>query len=254
MNLQGTVSIVTGGASGLGAATVTELGHAGSEVAILDLNEELGTRLAGDTGSSFFKTDITSEENVKATLAAVESHFGQSARVLINCAGVFVPLSRIVGKDGAYPLERFQQAININLVGTFNVTRLVAAEMSKLPPLENSERGVIVNVASIGAIDSPPGAVAYTASKAGVAGMTLGIARDLAPLGIRCCCIAPGNFDTPMFSSIPENVRKDILSEVPFPNEQFGNPKYFAQLARHVCENIMFNGETVRLDGALRLS
>ena len=254
MNLQGTVSIVTGGASGLGAATVAELRRAGSDVAILDTNEELGICVAGDTGSSFFKTDITNEESVLATLTAVEARFDQAARILINCAGVFVPLARTVGSDGAYPLERFQHAININLVGAFNVTRLVAARMSKLPPLENAERGVVVNVASIGAIDSPPGAVAYTASKAGVVGMTLSIARDLAPRGIRCCCIAPGNFDTPMFSSIPENVRKDILSEVPFPNEHFGNPENFAQLARHVCENIMFNGETIRLDGALRLS
>jgi NAD(P)-dependent dehydrogenase (short-subunit alcohol dehydrogenase family) len=252
MKLHGQVSLVTGGASGLGAAAVVELRNAGCQVAILDTDEERGARVAGETGSSFFKTDITSEENVLATLSAVESCFGQAARVLINCAGVFVPLARTVSKEGAYPLE--QRAVNINLVGAFNMTRLAAAQMSKLPPLGRGERGVIVNVASIGAIDSPPGAVAYTASKAGVVGMTLSIARDLAPRGIRCCCIAPGNFATPMFAGMPENVQKDILSEVPFPNEHFGNPANFAQLARHICENIMFNGETVRLDGALRLS
>ena len=167
MNLHGQVSLVTGGASGLGAAAVVELRNAGCQVAILDTDEERGARVAGETGSSFFKTDITGEENVLTTLSAVESCFGQAARVLINCAGVFVPLARTVGKEGVYPLERFQRAVNINLVGAFNMTR---------------------------------------------------------------------------------------LSGVPFPNEQVGNPANFAQLARHICENIMFNGETIRLDGALRLS
>lgn len=254
MNLQDTVAIVTGGASGLGAATVAELRRAGCQVAILDMNEAMGNRVAADTGSSFFKTDITSEEGVQSALAAVESCFGQAARVLINCAGVIPPLARTFGKKGTYPLERFKQTVNINLVGAFNVTCLVAAEMAKLAPLELAERGVIINVASIAAIDSPPGAVAYTASKAGVAGMTLTIARDLAPLGIRVCCIAPGVFGTPMFTGMPDKVQQDILSEVPFPNEAFGNPENFAKLTRHICENIMFNGETIRLDGALRLS
>jgi NAD(P)-dependent dehydrogenase (short-subunit alcohol dehydrogenase family) len=254
MKLHGTVSIVTGGASGLGAATVTALQSAGSRTAILDTNEEQGLSIAKETGGSFFKTDITSEENVLAALAAIDSHFGQSARILVNCAGVLPPLARTVGKQGAYPLELFQQIINVNLVGAFNITRLTAARMSELSPLESDERGVIINVASISALDSPPGAVAYTASKAGVVAMTLTVARDLALRGIRCCCIAPGNFNTPMFAGIPEAVQKDILSGVPFPNEQLGDPEYFAQLACHVCENVMFNGETIRLDGALRMS
>jgi NAD(P)-dependent dehydrogenase (short-subunit alcohol dehydrogenase family) len=253
VKIQGTAAIVTGGASGLGEATASELASAGAGVTIFDIDEEGGRRVAARTGGVFARVEITDERSVIAGIDTGRARFGP-ARILVNCAGIGLPLIRTVGKDGPHPLEEFRRAIEINLVGAFNVTRLVAAAMNDLEPLERGERGVLVNTSSINAFDAPAGTVAYTAAKAGVVGMTLVIARDLARRGIRCCTIVPGNFETPMLMSAPEEGLRRLLELVPFPNDRFGDPADFARLARHICENVMLNGTTIRLDGAVRHS
>jgi len=251
MNIEGHAAIVTGGASGLGEATARELSSAGGKVAIFDLNEARGKQVAQEMGGVFAEVDITDEVSV---LKGIEMAAGRNgpARILVNCAAIGGPSIRTAGRKGPHPLDVFRRLVDVNLVGTFNVTRLAAHGMLDLAPLERQERGVIINVASINALDGPVGTVAYTAAKAGVVGMTITIARDLAPKGIRVCSIAPGNFETPMLMGAPQELLDQLLPSVPFPNDRFGDPADFARLARHICENVMLNGETIRLDGAIR--
>jgi NAD(P)-dependent dehydrogenase (short-subunit alcohol dehydrogenase family) len=224
---------------------------AGAQVAVFDMDAEQGARVAERTGARFFEVDITDERSVLDGLRRARDAQG-AARILVNCAAMGGPLIRTAGKNGPYPLQTFEKLISVNLLGAFNVTRLAAHEMVQLEPLERGERGVIINVSSINAFDGPVGTVAYTAAKAGVAGMTITIARDLAPKGVRACAIAPGNFATPMLMAAPAEFLESLLKSVPFPNDRFGDPADFARLALHICENIMLNGEVIRLDGAIR--
>jgi NAD(P)-dependent dehydrogenase (short-subunit alcohol dehydrogenase family) len=251
MDVRDIPAIVTGGASGLGAATARELASSGAKVTVFDVNEEGGRRVADEVGGVFARVDITDEHSVTEGIEAGKTAFGP-ARILVNCAAIGLPLMRTVGKKGPYPLDLFRRAIEVNLIGAFNVTRLAAAEIGSLEPMERGERGVVINVSSVNACDGPAGTVAYTAAKAGVEGMTLVIARDLAIRGIRCCTIVPGNFETPMLMTAPEEGLRQLLKLVPFPNDRFGDPADFARLARHICENVMLNGVCIRLDGAVR--
>jgi NAD(P)-dependent dehydrogenase (short-subunit alcohol dehydrogenase family) len=252
VKIEGTVSIVTGGASGLGAATVKELHGAGGKVVILDRPQSDGAKLASELGSNaaFLAADVTSEAEVDAAVKQTMERFG-AIHVAVNCAGTGAAM-RTVTKSGPMPLGIFAKVIEINLIGTFNVLRLAAAEMAKNPPNGEGERGVIVNTASAAAFDGQIGQAAYSASKGGVVAMTLPIARDLASLGIRICTIAPGTFDTPMLALLPEAHRQALAAQIPFPS-RLGRPPEFAALARHIVENPMLNGETIRLDGALRM-
>lgn len=251
MQISGQSAIVTGGGSGLGQATAEALGQAGAHVLVIDLDETKGRAVAQAISGRFAHADIADEASFKAAMATGRETFGP-ARILVNCAAVGGPPIRTAGKNGAYPLDVFRRIVEVNLIGAFNAARLAAAEMVKLDPLERGERGVIILVASINAMDAPVGTVAYTAAKAGVAGMTLAIARDLAPRGVRCCTIAPGNFDTPMLHLAPPEFLEQLLKLVPFPSDRFGDPADFAQLARHICENVMLNGTVIRLDAAVR--
>jgi len=246
-------AIVTGGASGLGRATAERLIAERVKVAIFDTDAVLGKQVALETGALFAEVDITDEASVLSGIEQAAAVHGP-ARILVNCAAIGGPGIRTAGKRGPHPLDVFQKLVQVNLVGAFNVTRLVASEMVQLEALDHDERGVIVNVASINALDGPVGSVAYTAAKAGVVGMTITIARDLAPRGVRACTIAPGNFETPMLMTIPQEFLDPLLASVPFPNDRFGSPDDFAGLALHICENIMLNGEVIRLDGAIRHS
>jgi len=245
--------IVTGGASGLGEGTARLLSSLGAKIAIFDLNAEKGKMVADDIGGIFVETDITDEQSVEQAMAKARDAHGP-VRILVNCAAIGGPSIRTAGKSGPYPLNIFKKLIEINLVGAFNVCRLAAAEMASLDPLDRGERGVLINVASINALDGPVGGVAYTAAKAGVVGMTITIARDMAPRGVRCCTIAPGNFETPMLMAAPKEFLDVLLSAVPFPRDKFGQPEDFAKMVVSICENIMLNGEVIRLDGAIRHS
>jgi len=253
MKVSGHAAIVTGGASGLGLATAKRLVEEGVKVSIFDRNSALGHQVAAETGVLFVEADITSEESVLNAIGQAAAAHGP-ARILVNCAAIGGPGIRTAGKRGPHPLDIFQELVQVNLVGAFNVTRLAAAEMVKLETLDRGERGVIINVSSINALDGPVGTVAYTAAKAGVVGMTITVARDLAPRGVRACTIAPGNFETPMLMNAPEEFLQALQASVPFPNDRFGDPADFASLALHVCENIMLNGEVIRIDGAIRHS
>jgi 3-hydroxyacyl-CoA dehydrogenase/3-hydroxy-2-methylbutyryl-CoA dehydrogenase len=252
MKIQGTVALVTGGASGLGAATVRELIGAGGKAVILDRPQSEGAKLAAQLGesASFAAADVTSESEVVAAVRHAMDTFG-AIHVCINCAGTGAA-TKTVGKAGPMPLEIFSKVVEINLIGTFNVLRLAAAEMTKNQPNEDGERGVIVNTASVAAFDGQIGQAAYSASKGGVVAMTLPIARDLARLGIRCATIAPGTFDTPLLALLPEAQKQALAAQIPFP-PRLGKPEEFALLARQIIENPMLNGETIRLDGALRM-
>jgi NAD(P)-dependent dehydrogenase (short-subunit alcohol dehydrogenase family) len=249
MEIQNNVFIVTGGASGLGAATARMLAAAGGKVVIADVQAEAGTALARELGGQFVKCDVTSEADGKAVVDAALAM--GSLRGLVNCAGV-APAVKTVGKDGPHPLDVFQRTVNINLVGTFNMARLAADAMGKLDAAESGERGIIINTASVAAFDGQMGQAAYGASKAAVAGMTLPMARDLARSGIRVMTIAPGIFETPMLLGMPAEVRQALGEMVPFP-PRLGRPAEYAQLVRTIIENIMLNGETIRLDGAIRM-
>lgn len=251
MNLQGTAAVVTGGASGLGEATARELAKAGAKVTIFDLNEERGQAVAKDIGGAFAKVDVADEASVNAGLDVGAKAHGQ-ARVLVNCAGIAIG-EKTVAKGVPHDLGRFTKLIQVNLIGTFNCIRLTAARMVALDPLVDGERGVIVNTASVAAFEGQIGQVAYSASKGGVVGMTVPIARDLAGDGIRVCTIAPGLFLTPMMKGLPQNIQDALGASVPFP-KRLGEPVEYAMLARHICENRMLNGETIRLDGAIRLA
>ena len=258
MQIQDNVFIITGGASGLGAATARMLVEAGAKVVLADVQVEAGQALAAELKGTFVKCDVTSEADGLAAVAAATAM--GTLRGLINCAGV-APAVKTVGKDGPHPLEVFQRTVNINLVGTFNMARLAADAMGKTEAAESGERGVIINTASVAAYDGQIGQAAYDgqigqaaygSSKAAVVGLTLPMARDLARSGIRVMTIAPGIFETPMLMGMPEEVRTALGNMVPFP-QRLGRPHEYAQLARAIIENTMLNGETIRLDGAIRM-
>ncbi|PKA45401.1 3-hydroxyacyl-CoA dehydrogenase [Rhizobium sullae] len=252
MLIPGATFIVTGGGSGLGAATVRMLVACGARVVIADLNEEAGETIAAELGAevSYVRADVRSEEDGARVVATATDAFG-GLRGLVNCAGV-APAEKVVGRDGPHRLESFSQAIGINLIGTFNMIRLAASAIQQQEPDGEGERGVIINTASAAAFDGQIGQAAYSASKGGVAAMTLPIARELARCGIRVVSIAPGIFETPMMAGMPSEVRESLGRSVPFP-PRLGRPAEFAALVRHICENIMLNGEVIRLDGALRM-
>ena len=257
MKLDSSISaVVTGGASGLGAATARRLASHGVKVAIFDLNEELGEALAREIGGVFCKVNVTSSPEVDAAFAKSRAAIGQE-RILVNCAGVgggakTVSRDRETGEVKEYPLENFERIININLIGTFRCITKSAAGMLRLPVLEDGDRGAIVNTASVAAEEGQIGQVAYTASKAGIVGMTLTIARDLSSEGIRVNTILPGIFDTPLLGRAPEHVKAALSASVPFP-KRLGRPEEYAQLAETMITNGYFNGEDVRLDGAIRM-
>jgi len=247
MQLSGARAIISGGASGLGAATATAFRAAGAEVTLLDRDAALGSAHAAAIGAGFAETDVTDAASAGAAVAAAKAAMGR-IDLLVNCAGIVIG-ERILGRDGPHRLESFRRTIDINLVGSFNLIRLAAAEMATNP---GPERGVIINTASVAAFDGQKGQAAYAASKAGVAGMTLPAARDLASLGIRVCAIAPGIFATPMLSGLPQEVQDSLAAEVTFPH-RLGDPAEFAALARFITECGYLNGEVIRLDGALRM-
>ncbi|MFT0735108.1 3-hydroxyacyl-CoA dehydrogenase [Ralstonia wenshanensis] len=249
MEIRDQVFIVTGGASGLGAGTARTLADAGGKVVIADLNEAAGTALAQELGGRFVRCDVTSEADGQAVVEAATS-LG-TLRGLVNCAGI-ATASRTVGKTGPHPLDQFARVININLIGTFNMIRLAATAMAGNTPNAGGERGVIINTASVAAFDGQIGQAAYAASKGGVVAMTLAIARDLSRDGIRVMTIAPGIFETPMLLGMPQEVQDALGKMVPFP-PRLGKPAEYAQLARAIVENPMLNGETIRLDGAIRM-
>ncbi len=253
MKVTGSVFVVSGGASGLGEAVCRELVGAGGKVVVADMNVEGGKRVAADLGGSatFLQTDVTNEGQVEAAVKLAVESFG-GLHGAISCAGVGMAM-RIVSKMGPHPLDVFKTVLDINLIGTFNVMRFAANVMSQNSPNETGERGVLINTASVAAFDGQIGQIAYSASKAAIVGMTLPVARDLAKMGIRCVTIAPGLFDTPLMAMLPEEVKKALGESVPFPN-RLGEPAEFAALAKHIVENPMLNGETIRLDGALRMA
>jgi len=252
MKIQGQAALVTGGASGLGEATARELARLGAKVAVLDVNLAQAEQVAQDIGGIAIQCDITSAESVAAAIATAAEKHGP-ARILMNIAGIGTA-KRVVQKDGsAAPLEDFARVVNINLVGTYNVSRLFAAECAKLPPLEDNARGVMLFTASVAAFDGQVGQQAYSASKGGLVGMTLPMARDLAQHGIRVCTIAPGLFATPLMKQLPEPVQESLAKSIPFP-QRLGKPEEFAGLACHIVTNDHLNGEVIRLDGALRMA
>ena len=247
MDIAQHVFIVTGAASGLGAATARRLAAAGARVVLADVQD--GQALADEIGGRYLRTDVTSEADASAAVDAAQQ-LG-SVRGLINCAGV-APAQRTLGKQGPHALELFARTVQINLIGSFNMARLAAAAIAKQPPLADGERGVIVNTASVAAYDGQIGQAAYAASKAGIVGLTLPMARDLARDGIRVMTIAPGIFETPMLMGMPEEVRAALGASVPFP-QRLGRPDEYAQLVETIVRNPMLNGETIRLDGAIRM-
>ncbi len=251
MDIKGHTAIVTGGASGLGAATAEMLAQAGAKVACLDVNLDGAQAVAKKIGGLAIKCDVTSAEEATAALAEARSKNGV-ARILINCAGIG-PAKRIVGRDGPQPLEDFARVININLIGTFNMMRLAAADMQNVTPLADGERGVIISTASVAAFEGQIGQAAYSASKGGVAALVMPAAREFAQFGIRVNAIAPGIFHTPMLFALPEEAQKSLAASVPFP-KLLGRPEQFASLVRQIVENTYLNGEVIRLDGALRMA
>ncbi len=256
MDIAGHAALVTGGASGLGAATARELARLGAKVAVLDRNAEGAKAVAAEIGANGqavgIGCDICDTASVIAALAAASAAHGP-ARLLMNVAGIG-SAKRIVGKDGSpAPLEDFERVVRVNLIGTYNITRLAVAEMVALEPLEDGERGVIVNTASVAAFDGQVGQEAYSASKGGIVGMTLPLARDLAQHGVRVCTIAPGLFLTPLMAELPQAVQDSLAASIPFPR-RLGKPEEFAELAAGIIRNRSLNGEVIRLDGALRMA
>jgi NAD(P)-dependent dehydrogenase (short-subunit alcohol dehydrogenase family) len=251
VQLRNRTFLVTGGGSGLGAATVELFRVSGANVVILDVNEEAGANVARRTGALFVPTDVTREDSVKNAIEQAVSTYG-GVHGAINCAGIGTA-AKVLGKKGVHPLELFERTVQINLVGTFNVIRLAAEVMVQQEPNEEGERGVFVNTASVAAFDGQIGQAAYSASKAGIVGMTLPIARELAEYGIRVAAVAPGIFDTPMLAGLPEPARESLGRQVPFPS-RLGRPSEYAALVKHIVENPMLNGEVIRLDGALRMA
>jgi len=252
MQIQGHSAIVTGGGSGLGEAVARELARLGARVAVLDINAAGAQRVASDIGGVTCVADITDTASLTAALDTAEAAHG-TARIVMNIAGIGTA-KRVVGKDGnPAPLEDFERVVRINLVGTYNVVRLAAARLLKQPPLEGGERGVVVMTASVAAFDGQVGQEAYSASKGGIAAMTLPLARDLAQHGVRVCTIAPGLFETPLLQQLPEAVQQSLAASIPFP-PRLGRPQEFAELAAHIVTNGHLNGECIRLDGALRMA
>ena len=251
MHIKDSVFLITGGASGLGEATARMAAESGAKVVIADLQVEPGEKLAKALGGRFVKCDVTSEADGIAAVALAVKEFG-GVHVLVNCAGIGTA-ERTIGKDGPHKLAHFTRVITINLIGTFNMIRLAADAMAKAGPNAAGERGVIINTASVAAYDGQIGQAAYSASKGGIVGMTLPIARDLSRNGIRVCTIAPGIFETPMLLGMPKDVQDALGKMVPFP-PRLGKPAEYAQLARAIVENEMLNGETIRLDGAIRMA
>jgi NAD(P)-dependent dehydrogenase (short-subunit alcohol dehydrogenase family) len=253
MQLKGSTFIVTGGASGLGEATVRMVAAGGGNAVIADLKESEGQALAKELGGSarFVRTDVTDEASARGAVAAAVGGYGR-VDGLVNCAGI-VYGEKVVGKEGPHSLAGFVRTININLIGTFNVARLAAAAMAGNVPNAEGERGVIVNTASVAAFDGQVGQEAYAASKGGVVAMTLPLARDLAQFGVRVCTIAPGLFLTPLVAELPQPVQDSLAASIPFP-KRLGKPEEFALLAAGIIENMSLNGEVIRLDGALRMA
>jgi NAD(P)-dependent dehydrogenase (short-subunit alcohol dehydrogenase family) len=253
MQTQGSVALVSGGASGLGEATVRHLHSLGASVVIADRDVARGQALAAELGDAvrFAECDVCNEDQAKAAVALAVSAFG-GLQVLVNCAGVGTP-AKMLGKEGPLALDTFNRIIQINLVGSFNMMRLAAAQMAQQEPNDGGERGVMINTASVAAFDGQIGQPAYAASKAGVVGMTLPVARELARTGIRVLTIAPGLFETPMMAALPEEARRSLGASVPFP-ARLGKPSEYALLVASMVTNPMLNGETIRLDGALRMA
>jgi len=252
MNYKDVVALVTGGASGLGEASIMELVNKGARVAIIDVDADKGEKLAATIGANaiFVKTDITSETDVRQAVQKIVEAFGK-INVAVNCAGVVNP-GKIIGRKGPISLEAFNKVLQINLVGAFNVIRLAVEKMMNNTPDEDGGRGVIINSASIAAFEGQIGQAAYSASKAGIVGMTLPIAREIADYGIRIVTIAPGIFDTPMMAGLPAAVKEDMAKTVPFPR-RLGKPEEFAKMVSYIIDNVMLNGCCIRLDGALRM-
>ena len=253
MEIENSVFFVTGGSSGLGAATARLLANGGGHVVIADVNDEAGESISGEIGEEarFVHTDVTDEESVQAALEATREAFG-GVHGLVNCAGVG-PAKKVLGRKGPHPLEDFAKTVKINLIGTFNTIRLAAAVMAENEPTGDGERGVVINTASVAAYDGQIGQAAYAASKGGVVSLTLPVAREFAAIGVRVVTIAPGIFETPMLAALPEEARESLGKQVPFP-PRLGKPEEYAALVRHIIENEMLNGEVVRLDGAIRMA
>jgi NAD(P)-dependent dehydrogenase (short-subunit alcohol dehydrogenase family) len=251
MKLQGQAALVTGGGSGIGAEVARALAKAGAKVAVLDVNMEGAGTVAAEIGGLAVECDVASAPSAEAAVAKARSAHGP-ARVLVNVAGILIP-GRIVGKDGPLPLEKFARVIEVNLIGTFNMMRLAAADMNGLDPLEDCERGVIVSTSSVAAYEGQIGQAAYAASKAGIAGLTLPAARDLARSGIRVLAVAPGLIATPMMLNLPPEIQKSLGDSVPFPS-RLGHAHEVSRLVLHLIDNVLMNGEVIRLDGALRLA
>ncbi len=253
MKIENSTFFVTGGGSGLGAATARNFAENGAKVLLADVDEEAGEATASELGdvAKFVRTDVTDEGSVQAALDTAVETFGYLNGV-VNCAGIG-PAAKVVGKKGVHDLGLFEKTVGINLIGTFNVIRLAAAKLSENDPNEEGERGVIVNTASVAAYDGQIGQAAYAASKGGVVALTLPVARELASSGIRVVTIAPGIFETPMLAALPEEARDSLGKQVPFP-PRLGRPEEYAALAKHIVENAMLNGEVIRLDGAIRMA
>ena len=253
MELKGSVAVVTGGASGLGEASIRTLVEAGAKAAIFDVATDNGERLAADLGENviFCMTDVTDEKSVSGAIEKTIQAFG-AIHIAVNCAGVGTP-AKVIGKEGPIDMAQFSRVVEINLMGTMNVIRLAAERMMTNTANEDGEIGVVINTASAAAFEGQIGQAAYSASKAGVVGMTLPIAREFAEYGIRVLTIAPGLFETPMLAGLPENVQEALGKMVPFP-KRLGKPAEFAALVRHIVENAMLNGEVIRLDGSLRMA
>jgi NAD(P)-dependent dehydrogenase (short-subunit alcohol dehydrogenase family) len=251
MNPQGHAALVTGGGSGLGAATAIKLAARGARVALLDINLDAAKAVAATCGAIAIACDVTLADMTADAIAQASAAHGP-ARILVNCAGI-APARRIVGRDGPMPLEEFERVVRVNLIGTFNAMRLAAAAMQSLAALEDGERGVIVSTASVAAYEGQIGQAAYSASKGGVMALTIPAARELAQFGVRVNAIAPGVFATPMVQGMPEEVQHNLAAAVPFP-KLLGRPEQYADLVLHLIENSYINGETIRLDGALRMA
>ncbi len=253
MEVKECTAIVTGGASGLGEACVRQLVQSGARVAVLDLAEERGMQLASDLGDSaiFCKTDVSDANSVQQAVDKTIDSFG-AIHVAISCAGLVIP-SKVLGKEGPLPIDKFNLTIQVNLIGTMNVTRLAAEKMVLNSPNKDGEKGVVINTASIAAFEGQIGQAAYSASKAGIVGMTIPIAREFADYGIRVLTIAPGLFNTPMLAGLPEKAKESLVKTIPFP-KRLAEPSEYAQLAMHIIENPILNGETIRLDSAIRMA